>query len=309
MKLMRRRLAALLFALPALPALPAQAQKPTLEFQIVWVNPPAEPVERVTHHTMASASMGHDVGYNVYLPKAYEAEPQRRFPVVYWLHGAGGNESSSLKIAKEYDRAIEQGVLPPVIVVFPNGGRRSDYRDWPAQNVMPETMIIRELIPLIDREYRTIASREGRGAEGMSMGGNGSLKLAFKYPEMFISVVAYAGSYRPLPTHGYLYPTIGAEQKAWIEKIAQWYAPDDDVFRLSAANLERLEGMKIRVVSGSEDVALPDGEELHAYLQRLAIPHEYEMLLGVPHNQNMYYERAGFHGFEHHARAFRGVQP
>ena len=284
--------------------LPLSAQKVPLEFDIQWVNPPAEKVERLTHRVFRSASMGLDVGFNIYLPRAYDAEPNRRFPVIYWLHGAGGNESSSVYLAREYDRAIAEGVLPPVIVVFPNGGRRAEYRDWPDQKVLAETMIMDELLPLVDREYRTIDDRKARGIEGMSMGGNGCLKLAFRHPEKFISVVAYAGSYRPLPADGRLFPGISPEQQAWIEKLAQWYTPGHDMFRLAPANMDRLDGMQIRIISGSTDVALEDGEALHAFLQRLGIPHEYEMLLGVPHNQKMYYERAGFHGFAHHARAF-----
>ena len=284
----------------------AWSQKVPLEFEIKWVNPPQEQIDRVTHSTFASASMGREAGFNVYLPRAYEAEPGRRFPVIYWLHGAGGNESSGIRVARDYDRAIAAGVLPPVIVVFPNGGRRSEYRDWRDQNVLVETMIVRELIPLIDRKYRTIASREGRAIEGMSMGGNGSLKLAFKYPELFTSVVAYAGSYRPLPEDGY-FRGISAEQREWIAKLSQWYSADDDVFRLAAKNLERLAGLRIRFVSGSADVSLEDGEALHAFLQRLGVPHEYEMLLDAPHNQDQYYRRTGFHGFEHHARSFKAA--
>jgi len=298
MNIYRRWLAALLFVLPL------SAQKVPLEFDIQWVNPPAEKVERLTHRTFRSASMGHDVGFNIYLPRAYDAESGRRFPVIYWLHGAGGNESSSTYLAAEYDRAIAQGVLPPVIVVFPNGGRRSEYRDWPDQNVMSETMIMDELIPLIDREYRTIADRKGRAIEGMSMGGNGCIKLAFRHPEKFISVVSYAGSYKPLPMDGRLFPGIRPEQQAWIEKLAQWYIPGHDMFRLAPANMDKLDGMKIRIITGSTDVALEDGDVLHEFLMDLNIQHEYEMLLGVPHNQKMYYERAGFHGFAQHARAF-----
>ncbi len=289
-------------------ALPLTAQRIPLEFSVTWVNPPQEAPERVTHHILPSPSMGRDVGFNVYLPTAYEADPQRRFPVIYWLHGAGGDESSGIRVARDYHRAIETGGLPPVIVVFPNGGKRSEYRDWAEQNVRIETMIIRELIPHVDRNFRTIAARAGRAMEGMSMGGNGSLKLAFKHPELFVSVVAYAGSYRPLPADGY-FPGIPAAQREWIAKLSQWYSAEDDVFRLAPANLERLAGMKIRFISGSADVSLDDGEELHKHLQRLGIPHEYEMLLDVPHNQNIYYERAGFHGFAHHARAFAGAAP
>jgi endo-1,4-beta-xylanase len=300
MKLQRLLLAVLLLALSL------NAQRIPLEFDIQWVNPPKEKVDRVTHHVVSSPSMGREVGFNVYLPAAYETDSQRRVPVIYWLHGAGGDESSGIRVARDYHRAIEAGVLPPVIVIFPNGGKRSEYRDWAEQNVRIETMIIRELIPHIDRTFRTIAGREGRALEGMSMGGNGALKLAFKYPELFVSVVAYAGSYRPLPADGY-FPGIAAQQREWIAKLSRWYSVEDDVFRLAPTNLERLEGLKIRFISGSADVSLDDGEELHKHLQRLRISHEYEMLLDAPHNQNIYYERTGFHGFEHHARAFAGA--
>jgi hypothetical protein len=54
-----------------------------------------------------------------------------------------------------------------------------------------------------------------------------------------------------------------------------------------------LAGLKIRFVSGSADVSLEDGEALHDYLNTSRVPHEYEMLLDVPHNQDMYYERSG----------------
>ncbi len=59
---------------------------------------------------------------------------------------------------------------------------------------MSETMIIKEPIPHIDKEYRTVASHPGRSITGMSMGGFGCLHLAFKYPEMFCSVVSYAAA-------------------------------------------------------------------------------------------------------------------
>ena len=56
-------------------------------------------------------------------------------------------------------------------------------------------MVIEDLIPLIDANYRTISDRRGRWVEGMSMGGNGSLKFALKFPDLFSSVVAYAGPF------------------------------------------------------------------------------------------------------------------
>jgi enterochelin esterase-like enzyme len=178
--------------------------------------------------------------------------------------------------AVAFDAAIAARQVPPAMMVFPNGGGKSEYRDWREQNVMPETMIIRELIPYIDEHYRTKAAPFGRALEGMSMGVNGALKLALKYPEMFGSVVAIAGSYRRLRLDGF-YPGVAAEQAVWISKLAQWYWPDDDVFALADKNMPRLGHLRIRMLIGSSDISFQDSEALHAHLRDLSIPHAIRM--------------------------------
>ena len=287
------------FLLPFL----AAAQREPLKFTVTWVNVPTSPPPGVKHHILRSAAMKQDVGFNVYLPPEYESSLDKRYPVIYWLHGCGGNESQGLAQAAKFHAAIAAGQTPPVIVVFPNGGAKSEYRDWREQNVMPETMIIRELIPYIDEHYRTKTAPFGRALEGMSMGGNGALKLALKYPEMFGSVVAIAGSYRRLRLDGF-YPGVAPEQSLWISKLAQWYSPEDDVFALSDKNMPRLGHLRIRLLIGSTDVSFQDSETLHAHLRDLSIPHEYEVLLGVSHNTQAYYDRAGLHGFQFQAAGF-----
>jgi enterochelin esterase-like enzyme len=275
------------------------AQRQPLEFSIDWVNAPKTTNPTLKHRTLHSESMKRDVGYSIYLPPAYEASGQK-YPVIYWLHGSGGNELSGARIADYLDKAIAAGQARPVIMVFPNGGRKTEYRDWPDQNVMPESMIIRELIPHIDATYRTEGSAQGRALEGMSMGANGALKLAFKYPEFFSSVVAYAGSYKRLPLDGY-FPGIAAEQQAWIAKLSQWYSPEDDVFELAKKNGGRMGRLRIRFVAGTKDIALGDAESLHSWLKELGLAHEYEMLLGVGHDTEAYYRKSGTRGFQFHA--------
>ncbi|MBS1830380.1 MAG: hypothetical protein JST93_34075 [Acidobacteria bacterium] len=278
-------------------SLPLVAERQPLTFEITWVNPPATRPAGVQHRVLKSKAMQRDVGYNVYLPPDYESSG-RRYPVIYWLHGSGGNESSSLWIAEEYQKAMAGGI-EAAILVFPNGGRKTEYRDWQPQNVWIETMIIRELIPHIDATFRTIATPAGRSLEGMSMGANGALKLAFKYPEMFHSVVAYAGSYKRLPLDGY-FPGIAAEQQAWIAKLQQWWSAEDDVFELAHKNSARLGELRIRFVAGTKDIALGDAEALHPWLVARGIPHEYEILLGVGHDARAYYKRSGWNGFRFH---------
>jgi len=291
----------MLTLLLAAAALAQEPRKP-LEFNIKWVNPPVKLPPGVTHHTLPSTAMGVDVGFNVYLPPSYAAS-QDRFPVLYWLHGAGGDENGGLPIATQFDAAIRAGQLPPAIMVIPNGGRRSEYRDWEPQRIMPESFIIRDLVPHIDKTYRTIRERRARWIEGMSMGGNGALKLALRHPELFSSVVAYAGSYRPLPADGILYPAIVPESRAWIAWLAQWYSADHDPFKLAEMNRFRLDGQRIRLVAGTRDVSFEDSEVLHAHFQKTGVNHEYEVLLGVAHNTAAYYERVGLEGFRFHLPA------
>ena len=84
---------------------------------------------RVTHHVFTSKSAKAEVSYHLYRPAAYEAEGNRRFPVVYWLHGSGGGLPGIPSVAKRFDAAIEAGKLPPCLVVFVNGLEMGMYVD------------------------------------------------------------------------------------------------------------------------------------------------------------------------------------
>jgi enterochelin esterase-like enzyme len=292
----------------ALSPLVAFSQREPLVFDIAWVNPPKDPPRGVTHHVFPSAAMKTDVGFNIYLPPEYAAATGKRFPVIYWLHGAGGHESQGVAQAALLDKAIAAGVMPQTIMVIPNGGKRSEYRDWAPQNVMAETMIIKELIPYVDSHYRTQAAPFGRAIEGMSMGGNGSLKLALKYPEMFGSVLAIAGTYGRIRLDGYFFLGVTSDQQKWVSKLAQWYSEDEDVFELAKRNYNRLGHLAIRLLIGTQDVSFPDSEKLHIHMRDLGVAHEYEILLGVSHNTQQYYDRSGIHGFQFQAAGFARVK-
>ena len=80
-------------ALLSLPGARATAQ--TSWFPVTWSNPPEAPVPGVQHRTFRSAALDAEVGYNILLPPDYESS-DRRYPVLYWLHGAGGNENVSV---------------------------------------------------------------------------------------------------------------------------------------------------------------------------------------------------------------------
>ncbi|MFO0263421.1 MAG: alpha/beta hydrolase, partial [Planctomycetota bacterium] len=96
-------------------------------------------------------------------------------------------------MAAHFDEAIESGKTPPCLIVFVNGMPNGMYVDWKDGSAPLETVFVKELVPLIDSTYRTIATREGRMLDGYSMGGYGSARLGFKYPELFRAISIMGG--------------------------------------------------------------------------------------------------------------------
>jgi S-formylglutathione hydrolase len=130
----------------------------------------------------------------VYLPPSYGAEPNRRFPVVYLLHGYGGTDATwggaVANVAEIADRTIAAGSAREMIVVMPNA--YSQYLGSMYSNSVTagdwETFLSRDLVSYLDIHYRTIPDRMARGIAGHSMGAYGALRLGMKAPQVFSSV-------------------------------------------------------------------------------------------------------------------------
>ncbi|BEL04749.1 hypothetical protein Q0Z83_029400 [Actinoplanes sichuanensis] len=136
----------------------------------------------------ASAAMGRRTQFNVYLPKDYTGTGGKRFPVVYMLNGFNG--SNIEWEARDIDTVLDRlGV--EAIVVFPDGGS-GWYVDTSAGKY--RTMIVDEIVPLVDRAYRTIPDRDHRGISGVSMGGQGAFTLGLTNPEVFSSIASHMGA-------------------------------------------------------------------------------------------------------------------
>ncbi|MCU0983197.1 MAG: alpha/beta hydrolase-fold protein [Pirellulaceae bacterium] len=263
------------------------------------VPPPAEPrrdVEwvtrqaqdpRVQFRTFDSAAAKGQVSYHLYTPAAYDREPQRRFPVVYWLHGSGGGLSGIPPLAAHFDAAIEAGKTPPFLVVFVNGLINGMYVDWRDGSVPLETVIIKELVPHIDTTFRTIASREGRMLDGFSLGGYGAARLGFKHPELFRAVsMLGAGPLQPELTQT---PRVGARGR---DEILQRVFGGDEAYFRSQSPWQIAEqhaqavaaGTLVRQVIGDRDETVGFNRDFHEHLMHLKIPHTYTVLPDVGHD-------------------------
>lgn len=281
---------------PVLASEPGNRDQP-----VQWVHQPVGALPAgVEHHTFSSPAVGQPVGYSIFLPRSYEQDTLRRYPVIYWLHGKGGDESAATWISSYLRSAINAGTIPETIMVFVNGAEQSFYSDSYDGAIPVETMIIRDLIGHIDGSYRTLAERRGRALEGFSMGGFGALKFAAKYPEMFASVNVYGAAFGD--------PQDPPIDPVWSEIMfagdAGLYTSNTPEYWLER-NRERIlaEGLQLRVVVGDADPTLQSNLRMLDVLNGLGLPHESKVLRGVRHAPRSYYLSEDGAGFSFHGRA------
>jgi enterochelin esterase-like enzyme len=215
-----------------------------------------------------------NVWIKVYTPPGYE-EGAQRYPVVYNLHGAGGGSPQRqwVRAGLTLKEGIETGKVQPAIYVFVDGLGDTFFLDYPDGSVKAESMIVRELIPFIDRNYRTIAARDGRAIEGFSMGGAGSLRLAIKYPDLFRSVVAYGAA---------------------VIKGDRAGVGDENLWVLVRNNADRIRGrLAIRMVCGDKDSLYVLNMEFRDLLRSLDIAVDWVSIPDVAHDTKGLYRRVG----------------
>ena len=154
----------------------------------------------VSHPWYDSKLLGYSRRLTVYTPYGYEANPKKKYPVLYLLHGAGGDEEAWISMgrtAQILDNLIEKGLAEPMIVVMPNGnpgqqaartlGIPEKQMNWRApefQNVYVRSLC-EEIVPFIEKNFRAIAKPASRAIAGLSMGGGHTISASILYPEIF----------------------------------------------------------------------------------------------------------------------------
>lgn len=153
----------------------------------------------VERRQLTSNALSRDLTYLVYVPDGYQ-EHSESLPVLYLLHGAGGDENSWVTdgdIIETADTLIAAGAIPPTLIVMP-GCRACWWIDGAKDKA--ETAFFTELEPHVKSNFRTVVGRSGRLIAGLSAGGYGALRYALKYPERFAAAAALSPAiYADLP--------------------------------------------------------------------------------------------------------------
>jgi len=286
--------AALSAALCAAQNAPKKKQKKRPPFK--WVNDPPKSglPSGVTHATFRSDANNVDVGYCIYLPPQYEKQPDRRFPVVYWLHGGRpGSEMKTVRMATYFDKHIRAGDVPPMIYVMPNGGKLSHYNH---EDSLGETAFL-ELIQHVDKTYRTIAERKGRAIEGYSQGGRGTARYMFKHPHLFCSAAPMDGG------HGHE-KNISENDGKESEHLTITPATNNtwDLARAYAAKPHP--PMPILVITSDRSFNHDNNHAWTTFLTSLGIGHDFVVVKGIGHSSRLTYEMLGPRVMKFHADNF-----
>ena len=272
-----------------------------------WVLP-AVAAPRVERHIFQSAAVKAKVSYFLYTPEIYGTEKERRFPVLYWLHGTGGGAQGIAPLSAFFDRAIREGKIPPMLIVFPNGLSSSMWCDSKDGAVPMETVVVKELIPHIDATFRTIAKREGRIIEGFSMGGYGAARLGFKYPDLFANISILAGGPLDLEFKG---PRATGNPKEREGILQTTYGGDMEYFKTQSPwmlaeqnNATVRERTNVRVVVGADDFTAGLNRKLAAHLKQVGIPHTFTEIPQIAHSTMPLLNAHGEKNWEFYRNAF-----
>jgi enterochelin esterase-like enzyme len=232
---------------------------------------PRGKLEMVTYE---SKTVGATRKMQVYTPPAYSKD--EKYPVLYLLHGIGGDETEWQRFAKPdvlLDNLIADGKATPMIVVMPNGrAQKNDRAEGDVFKSAPafaafEKDLLEDLIPAIESRYSVRTDREHRAIAGLSMGGGQSLNFGLKHLDTF----AWVGAFSAAPN------TRPAKELVTDPKSAK------DKLKLLFLSCGKKDGL-MRVSQG-----------VHAYLKENNVPHVWHVdghAHDPPHWRNSLYHFA-----------------
>ena len=245
------------------------------------INASAQRRQSVQTVQFQSALVGKTLPYNVIVPRDYATSLTTRYPVLYLLHGLFGHYSDWITRTNVADYAAHYRM----IVVMPEGNDAwyTDSATVPADKY--ESYILKELIPDVQRRYRTIETRYGRGIAGLSMGGYGALKFGLKSPDTFVFAGSLSGALAaPAATEDDLkiVPAIRNSLLSVYGPAGSETRKANDIYQIARGlSPERIAGLPYFYLDcGTEDLLISFNQQFAALLREKKISHEYRELPG-----------------------------
>lgn len=215
----------------------------------------------------------------VTMPSGYSAS-NSHYPVLYLLHGGSGSFDDWHKKVTEPGLVNKIADSYNLIIVTPGVGPASYYFDSPEMDsVQYETYIIKELIPEVDKKYRTISKKESRAITGLSMGGHGAIILSAKHPELFVAAGSMSGVMN-IDTRMWKVPEDfqklrQSQQKAMLGEGLQYDAPFSTFTAVGLVDKMKSNGIALIIDIGVDDFLIETNRQLHQLLLENGTDHDY----------------------------------
>jgi enterochelin esterase-like enzyme len=225
---------------------------------------------QVVEEDLYSPTLDLHTTYRVMLPAGYDGG-SRRYPVLYMLHGVAGDSSEwqSIGLLEAADRMIQRGEIDPLLIVLPNGG--ANYWVNHASGRRWADYVVDDVVRQIDREYRTVASPRGRAIGGLSMGGEGAMRIAMTHPGTFGAAAAHSPSLRTaFDQFAPELQEIFGDEAAWRAATPLWLVIDTDAAY----------GINLSLDVGEDDPWRANVELLHDRMEARGIAHRFDVLPG-----------------------------
>jgi enterochelin esterase-like enzyme len=237
-----------------------------------------------------SAILKQGMKYNVYLPNGYQ-KSEKRYPVLYLLHGYSGNETDWVKIGKAdsiANKLMETKAITEMIIVMPDG-RNDYYLNTFDGKFKYEDYFIKELVPFVDSTFRTKTDKASRALAGLSMGGYGAALYGLKYPERFSSVVGLSSAIRTDVEMVALSDSLfdsRFEGKLGLKlrgqsKVNDYYQKNSVLKLMETMPETTLKATRWYFDCGDDDYLIEGSCTLHVLMNKRRIPHEFRVRDGA----------------------------
>lgn len=239
-----------------------------------------------------SKGLGKDVRYSIYLPSDYESS-QRRYPVLYLLHGYSDDETGWAQfgeVQKIANETISKGDATQMIIVMPDAGV-SWYINDAAGKVKYEDFFINEFIPFIDSVYKTRSKKQYRAVAGLSMGGYGSFIYAMKHPDLFSAAAPLSAAIHsdyeitemPDNLKNYKFIELFGIDLAGKNRLTETWNKNSVLKLAATIAVEKLNQVNYYIDCGDDDRLVKANMELHSIFLDRKVKHEFRVRDGA-HN-------------------------
>ncbi|MDR6562406.1 MULTISPECIES: alpha/beta hydrolase family protein [unclassified Arcicella] len=241
----------------------------------------AQKVQAAVTDTLAiqSLAMNKTLKAVVITPQSYQSS-KKNYPVVYLLHGGSGNYKNWTELTPDKSLVARMADLFDVIIVMPDGGTSSYYFDSPLlRDSQYETFISKEVREKVDKDYRTIKTREGRAITGLSMGGHGAVYIATKHPDLYCAAGSMSGVLNINPSTWKVTPDFAKIRIDNFKKMIgerEESGPFYPGFNLITMT-EQIKAAKLHLIfdCGVDDFLIEPNREMHKLLTANGTPHDY----------------------------------